>query len=178
MKNLKQSHNKPDISIIDRELEGEIHYIDSFSIEFENVNHYSIDYILTALFLSSIPGWVRVLLKLRDILVKPFDLETGPIPEQVNVDTSVRYSIGDRAIIFTVIDRSDTEIVMAEDDKHLYFRTSLCIEKTSRQNLENLHLTTLVQYHNIGGRLYFMPVKPFHRLIMKTMLKKLPHTFK
>ncbi len=153
-----------------------IHYIDSFRIEFENINNYSIDY-LTALLFSSIPGWARMLLKLRDFLVMPFGLETGIIPEQDTLDTSLHYNIGDRAIVFSVIDRSESEIVMAENDKHLYFRTSLYVEKTSDQNLENAYLTTLVKFHNIWGKLYFAPVKPFHKLIMRTLLKNFSNTF-
>ena len=82
-----------------------------------------------------------------------------------------------RAILFSVIDRSETEIVMAEDDKHLYFRTSLFVEETSDQNRENVYLTTLVQFHNIWGKLYFSPVKPFHKLIMKALLTNFSKRF-
>jgi hypothetical protein len=177
MKNVKQLHKKPDNSIISRDMNDGIHYIDSYSIEIENTDNYSIDY-LTALLFSSIPSWVRMLLKLRDFLVKPFGLETGIIPEQGTLDKSLYYNIGDRAIFFPVIDRSESEIVMAEDDKHLYFRTSLFVKKTSDQNLENVYLTTLVKFHNIWGKLYFAPVKPFHKLIMRTLLKKFSNTLR
>jgi hypothetical protein len=170
MKTTKRLYKKPDNSIIDRDMNDDIHYIDSFGIKFKNTNHLSVDY-LTALLFSSIPGWVRMLLNLRDFLVKPFGLETGIIPEQETIDTALHYSIGDRAIFFSVIDRTEFEVVMAEDDKHLYFRTSLYVEKTSDQNLDNVYLTTLVSFHNIWGKLYFIPVKPFHKLIMRTLLK-------
>ena len=168
--NVKQFREKPDNSIIGRGLDAEIHYIDSFSIKFMNRNQYSIDY-LTALLFSSIPAWVRILLNLRSILVKPFGLDTGTLPAQHSFDVSLRYHIGDTAVFFPVVDRSESEIVMAKNDKHLYFRTSLYVEKTSDQHLLDAYLTTLVKFHNIGGRLYFAPVKPFHKLIMRTLLK-------
>ena len=177
MINVKQAHEKPDNSIIDRGLDADSHYIDSFSIKFMNINQYSIDY-LTALLFSSIPGWAKILLNLRGFLVKPFGLEPGIIPVQNSIHVSLRYNIGDTAIFFPVIDRSESEIVMAKNDKHLYFRTSLYVEKTSVQDLENAYLTTLVKFHNIGGRLYFAPVKPFHKLIMRTLLRNLSNTFK
>jgi hypothetical protein len=169
MKTVKRFHKKPENSIIDRDMSGDSHYIDSFSVKCKNSNHYSIDYLTASLF-SSIPVWVRMLLNLRDFLVKPFGLETGIIPEQETLDTSLHYNIGDRAIFFPVIDRSECEIVMAEDDKHLYFRTSLYFENTSDQNMDNVYLTTIVKFHNIWGKLYFAPVKPFHKLIIKTLL--------
>jgi len=169
MKKVQKLNKKPDNSIINRDMNGEIHYIDSFSIGIENTNNYSVDY-LTALLFSSIPGWARILLKLRTFLVKPFGLETVIIPEQGTLETSLHYNIGDRARFFSVIDRSESEIVMAEDDKHLYFRISLFVERTSNQNFDNVYITTLVQFHNIWGKLYFAPVKPFHKLITRTLL--------
>lgn len=177
MKTVNCFHKKPYNSIIDRDMNGEFHYIDSLSVECKNSNHYSVDY-LTALFFSSIPVWVRMLLNLRDFLVKPFGLETGTIPKQEALDTSLHFNIGDRAIFFPVIDRSECEIVMAKDDKHLYFRTSLYIESTSDQNMDTVYITTIVRFHNICGKLYFAPVKPFHKLIIRALLKKFSHTLK
>ncbi len=161
--------NIPYKSIILRNVNGKIHYSDSFCIGFKNSNNYSADY-LTALLFTSIPSWVRILLKLRDIIVKPFGLATGPFPEQSALNLSLKYKIGDRAIFFPVVDHSSSEIVMAEDDKHLYFKTSLYIEKSLIGNSDTAYLTTLVQFHNIWGRIYFAPVKPFHKLIMRSLL--------
>ena len=72
--------------------------------------------------------------------------------QQEPIDTSLHYKVGDRAVVFKVIDRSESEIVMAEDDKHLYFRASLLIERTDEEKMDNVYLTTLVQFHNIWGK--------------------------
>ncbi len=175
MVEIRKLENQPDTSIITRNMEGDIHYIDSFSIKLEKRNNYSIDY-LTALLFTSTPGWARMFLKLRDFLVKPFGLQIG-MPEQKSLETSLHYNIGDRAIFFSVIDKSESEIVMAEDDKHLYFRTSLSVERTSDQNVDMIYLTTLVHFHNIWGKLYFAIVKPFHKLGMKILLTNFSKTF-
>ncbi|MDR1119950.1 MAG: DUF2867 domain-containing protein [Dysgonamonadaceae bacterium] len=29
-----------------------------------------------------------------------------------------------------------------------------------------MYLTTIVRFHNVWGKIYFLPVKPFHRLIL------------
>ena len=58
MKAIKGFFKKPDNSIIDNNMNDDIHYIDSFRVAIRNQNRYSIDY-LTALFFSSIPVWVN-----------------------------------------------------------------------------------------------------------------------
>ena len=172
MKKVHTSKRKPDGDIIDRNLGSTIDYLDSFSIEIADAGNDSIDY-LTAMLFTSFPGWVRGLLKLRDLLVRPFGLATGLIPSQTSIDKSIHFAVGDRAIFFTVIDRTASEIVMSEDDKHLSFRTSLRRERHMDGRADTLHLTTLVQFHHWYGRLYFLPVKPFHKAIMKTLLRQL-----
>ncbi len=169
MKIVQTSYSKPEGSIIDRKLEGEIDYIDSFSVEAGNIDNYSADY-LTAVFFSSLPNWVKTLLGLRNILVKPFGIHSGSIPDIDNVDKTRVYNVGERVVFFTLRDRTASELVMAEDDKHLYFRTSLFVSPI-KNNARKVHVTTLVQYHNALGKIYFMPVKPFHKLIIKTLLK-------
>ena len=166
---IKKYNTKPDSSIISKDFNGYIHYVDSFSIEIINKEDCSIDY-LTALLFTSVPKWVRLLLDMRDFIVKPFGLTTGIVPEQRTLDKSIRYNRGDRAVYFLVIDRSESEIVMDEDDKHLYLRTSLFVRNNSNSNHQSLYLTTIVQFHNIWGKIYFAPVKPLHKLIMKRLL--------
>lgn len=175
MKKIQQNSNIPERSIIKTNLKGVIDYVDSFSLEINNSNNYSVDY-LTALIFSSIPGWARILMKIRDIVVKPFGLNTGTVPEQNELNTDINYDIGDRAIFFSVIDKSDSEIVMAENDKHLSFRTSVFVDNAKVDRIVRIYLVTLVQFHNKGGRLYFAPVKPIHKLLIKSLLKKFSRT--
>ena len=166
---IRKYNTQPRNSIISRDLSGDIHYTDSFRIEMQNTEELSVDYLTTLLF-TSVPKWVRMLLTIRDYIVKPFGLKLGKIPRPTDFDGSIYYHRGDRAIYFLVTDRSDSEIVMAEDDKHLYFRTSISIQKKAATSRQYLYLTTIVQFHNIWGRIYFVPVKPLHKLIMKRLL--------
>jgi hypothetical protein len=172
MYRVHSSESKPNASIIDRSLSGTIDYLDSFCIDIPDADRDSIDY-LTAMVFTSFPGWVWFLLKLRDLIVRPFGLETGLVPSQESIDPSVHFAVGERAIFFHVIDRNDSEIVMSEDDKHLFFRTSLMVDRSTAGDHVTIHLTTLVQYHHWWGKLYFLPVKPFHKAIMKTLLRQL-----
>lgn len=159
----------PPKSIINESF-GKADYLDIYSISFQNPQNYSIDY-LTGLFFTSMPNWIKNLLSFRNFIVKFFGLQGGDIDQLKEPDKSVHYVIGSEAVIFKVSDRNDDEIVMADNDKHLNFRTSLMIEKTDDNDIFNFYSATIVHYNNIWGRLYFLPVKPFHKLIIRTMLR-------
>ena len=169
MQQVKEYSIPPDGSIITKDFPGRIDYTDAYSIRVNTGQNDTIDYF-TARFFTSWPWWADRLLKLRNHMVMPFGLETGSVPDQGTISRSVHYPVGDRAVFFTVIDRTDTEIVMAEDDKHLYFRTSLFMDRAGHKEPATFYLTTLVQFHNLGGKIYFAPVKPFHKFIIKAML--------
>lgn len=81
------------------------------------------------------------------------------------------YPIGSKAVLFRVTDRNESEIVMDEDDKHLNFKTSVMVERIN--GFTQVWLTTIVHFNNTLGRLYFWPVKPFHKALIKSRLKKL-----
>jgi hypothetical protein len=70
-----------------------------------------------------------------------------------------------------VFHKTDHEIILGEDDKHLDFRVSLYLDENTETNQKQLTISTLVKFNNIFGKLYFMPVLPFHKLIVPTMLK-------
>lgn len=58
---------------------------------------------------------------------------------------------------------------MGELGKHLDFRTSIRMEADGKRY--HVYSSTVIWYNNGWGRLYFFPVKPFHKLIIRTMMK-------
>lgn len=165
MKKVFRVHQIPENSIIVNGF-GKISYWDTYQIQLRSYD-YSIDKITTDIFKA--PQWVDRLMKIRDGVVQVFGLKTSD--KNGNIEPS--YSIGSKAGYFTVIDRNENEIVMAENDKHLNFRTSVLVEKSAENSL--VYLSTLVQFNNFFGWLYFLPVKPFHRIIIQSLLKKYAH---
>lgn len=83
---------------------------------------------------------------------------------------------GEQIGLFKVFDKTDTEVVLGEDDKHLDFRVSLFLEQQD-PNFPGKHLTisTTVRFNNWFGKVYFIPVRPFHKLIVPVMLKGILH---
>jgi|SRR5690554_4468092 len=138
---------------------GKIDYSDTYKIKITS-NEYSVDKITTDIFKT--PKWVDNLMK-----VKVFGLKTSDKNDNL---IEPHYSVGSKAAYFTVLDRNKNEIVMAENDKHLNFRTSVMVEKDAASG--TIYLSTIVQFNNFFGWLYFLPVKPFHRIIIKSLLKK------
>ena len=148
-----------------------IDYLDCYQVEIRTQEDLSVDQIATRFFSYS-PGWVKGLLRLRNLLMKPFGVKGGDLQnKQVPLPS---FKPGDKAVIFTVISRNKEEIVAGEPDKHLDFWTSVRWEKPSSTGQPGyFYSATLVHYNNGGGRLYFFLIKPFHQLIIKTLMKNL-----
>ncbi|MDF1733155.1 MAG: DUF2867 domain-containing protein [Minwuia sp.] len=104
--------------------------------------------------ITSFPGWVQFLMRLRGMLTAPFGLASeGP---------RTRDSIG----IFPVETESAEEIIAGFNDRHLNFRVSV----QSREG--RVFLATWVHPHNLGGRLYLRAIMPFHILISRNALAR------
>ena len=112
--------------------------------------------------------WVRVLLSVRDSIVSVFGLKTSRDLQALNADGRTS-----RVGIFKIYNRSQGEIVLGEEDKHLDFRLSVLIVKQPDPTLgNNLVLSTVVHCHNFLGRAYILVIEPFHRLVIKSYLRR------
>jgi hypothetical protein len=163
MKEVIKNHTAPAGSII---LNGykQINYCDTFRVRL--ANNESVDKITTKVF--RVPDWGILLMRIRDSIAGLFGLKTG---DKEDLKEAACYPVGSKAVYFTVIDRTENEIVMSENDKHLEFRTSVMITKNGDESFADL--TTVVKYHNIWGRIYFFFVKPFHQMLMRSLMKRL-----
>ena len=125
------------------------------------------------LFFKSGPKWVEKLFDLRNKLVGIFGLKTpGKSGTPKNIPEHFKCEIGDQLGLFKVFDKSDNEIILGEDDKHLDFRVSLFIKNNLEdKTTKSLIISTTVKFNNWFGRLYFLPVRPFHQIIVPVMLK-------
>lgn len=124
-------------------------------------------------FFSSGPKWVEKLFGFRNKLVRLFGLKTsGKVTDRQKKLDNFKGEKGEQIGLFKVFDKTDNEIILGEDDKHLNFRVSLFIKKQNETKTDKkLIISTTVKFNNWFGRLYFLPVRPFHKLIVPTMLK-------
>ena len=106
--------------------------------------------------------WVGWLIALRDTLVAGFGLKTS---SELRDDVAT-----DRIDFFRVYDRRRHEIILGEDDRHLDFRLSVLVEESAL--CRRLVATTVVTFNHLGGRAYIAGIAPFHRLIVKSSLRR------
>jgi uncharacterized protein DUF2867 len=111
------------------------------------------------------PRWARALVILRNILVTPFGLKTSGAGEAEPGAT--RDMIG----IFPVVSETPQRLVAGFNDRHLDFR--VVVDVASTGSLQTITVTTLVLTHNELGRSYLAIILPFHRLIVRAMLRQI-----
>jgi hypothetical protein len=124
-------------------------------------------------FWTDFPVWVRLLFWLRDILVKPLGLKgsdrTDHSTFKKNFTRMVKTSGSYKMI--NILAKSDNETVIQLTDKHLTAELSCCAENITDEYMK-IKIITLVHYHNVSGKIYFNIIKPFHIIILKTVLKR------
>jgi hypothetical protein len=107
------------------------------------------------------PRWIDAMVTLRNILVAPFGLNTSGASA-----TMPRDMIG----IFPVISQTPDRLVAGFNDSHLDFR--VVVDVATRGTGQQVIATTLVKTHNRLGRTYLAIILPFHRLVVRTMLRQ------
>lgn len=100
---------------------------------------------------TQLPTWVDWLMKLRNAIVKPLGLDTnGKFTDMICASSS-------------------NEDIYGMPDKHLDFHVSIwCGEY--KEGKQELRITTVVKYNNWFGRIYFFIIKPFHTVIIRSIL--------
>ena len=148
-------------------------YFDSYKgILNDNENKISTADIVKAFFTSG-PKWVGILFILRNKIVNVFGLKTGEktIDRQQQLD-SFKFEPNERLGLFKVFSKTENEVILGEDDKHLNFRISLLTENLNTEQIKKeVTISTTVEFNNWFGKLYFLPVRRFHKLIVPRMLK-------
>ena len=163
MQNIEVFSYPPSSSIILNNF-GKVDYCDSYKAYLPK--RISVDLLAKEMFATK--SWTDKLLDFRNFVVRIFGLKTTGWRQ---VQSEMPYKAGNKVGIFTVECRNEQEIVMAENDKHLNFKTSV-LASVNETGMD-LYFTTIVHFNNIWGRLYFIPVKPFHRLILISSINRI-----
>ena len=106
------------------------------------------------------PRWAEALLTLRNILVTPFGLKTS------GASSTPREMVG----IFPIVSEQPDRLVAGFNDKHLDFR--IVVDVATSGAARQVTATTLVLTHNWLGRTYLAVIMPFHRLIVRSLLRQ------
>ena len=107
------------------------------------------------------PRWIDAMVALRNVLVAPFGLKTSGASA-----TTPQDMIG----MFPVISQTPDRLVAGFNDRHLDFR--VVVDVATHGAGQQVTATTLVKTHNWLGRTYLAIILPFHRLVVRTMLRQ------
>ena len=147
-------------------------YCDSFQgLYSDGLNKISSSDIGKAFFRSS-PDWASTLFEIRNRIVSIFGLKVSKAKNRQELLDNFKCEAGERLGLFKIYQTTEDEIILGEDDRHLDFRVSLLKEDGAATGEKKLTISTTVKFNNWFGKLYFLPVKPFHKLIVPRMLKR------
>jgi hypothetical protein len=107
------------------------------------------------------PRWSKALIALRNMIVAPIGLKTSG-----KGDAGPRGMIG----IFSIVSETPERLVAGFNDSHLDFR--VIVDVTPAGHRQHVTVTTLVLTHNRVGRAYLAIILPFHRLIVRSFLRR------
>lgn len=127
-------------------------YSDSVSRRIKPELPLSPDYVFEQMF-CNFPRPVAWLMSLRNAIVKPLGLQGGS---------------GFREL---VSERNEEEIILSKNDKHLCFWVGIFCSKPE-DGWQDVSVTTVVRFNNFPGRLYFIGIWLFHKILVKSLFCK------
>jgi hypothetical protein len=120
--------------------------------------------MLGRMMLGQPSGWFKILLGIRDGVMRHFDVKTASDLRQI-------VSTNERIDFFPILSANGRELVLGEDDRHLDFRIALLVERQP-DGADLLIATTVVRCHNAIGRIYLHAIRPFHHLVVWSTLRR------
>ncbi len=143
-------------------------YADAYTVRLPVGKATDVDTVTRTLFTAR-PRWIDALMDLRNNLVRLIGLKT-PSPRKQTPE-SINLQPGNVAGPFHVFARNGDEILLGLDDRHLDFRLSVLVRRQA--GVAWAVVTTVVHFNGWLGRAYFLPVRPFHQLIVPAMVRSM-----
>ena len=101
------------------------------------------------------PRWVLAALAIRQAIVPLFGIPRA------------------HSDVFAIREIAEDEVLVAADDRHLDFRCAIAVDEPTRL----LRVTTTVRLRGWRGRLYFLPVRLAHPIVVRSMIKAAARSF-
>ena len=126
---------------------------------------WDVDAVAHAFFGTGIPGRVRIIPTAR----RRLGLKSTSVGKEDPNAWNDRIEVGKTKGNWPVTERSEHEIVFRVADHHVEWAFSLRVIDIETVRL--VDAITVVQFHGWLGRLYFLPVRPFHRMIVPAHMR-------
>lgn len=159
-------------SEISKHLAG-AHLFDAFEVSTDGSNRSALEIYIDVM--AKTPDWINGLMAARNRVVALFGLKNLGHLDDLDTDMKpASYRVGDRVGIFSILFLTEREVILAETDKHLDAKVSLC--KTVEGHGNSAVMTTVIHVHNLLGRAYILFVWPLHKLIVPSLLARSART--
>lgn len=114
------------------------------------------------------PRWVTFLYGMRMVLVRFIGLRQKGIPRSPQL-TEAPMTEGEKAGFFTVEAAAEERYWFAGiTESHLTAYLGVVVEPSEPRRC---HVVTVVHYHRWTGRVYFNVIRPFHHLVVGSMVR-------
>jgi hypothetical protein len=139
-------------------------FVDAYAITLSNSVSHDLERMAQGA-VNNPPAWVRGALTLRDRVMQMFGVKTYR-----EIGDRITRQGADRVGFMPVLLRSEREIIMGENDRHLDFQVSLLL-RSHQTGPAELVATTVVQCHNLLGGVYLAVIMPGHKMVIRTSLR-------
>lgn len=164
--------NLPKESLLFKNIKN-YNYIETFQCIISDFNNKLNVSEIGEAFVQPGPEWFEKLMTIRDRIVSVFGLKTSDDLKAKTEPRPHKWEPGEQAGIFEVFDKTENEIILGGDDKHLNARVSLLLANNNKNRAEKtINVSTVVEFNNLFGNFYFLIIKPFHKAFIPYMLKK------
>lgn len=121
--------------------------------------------------LSYNPAWLNFLYGIRYYFVRLLGMTQEGMPGPTALsEADVSMKAGDWVTFFQVHQAQEEKFWVAEaTDKHLTAYLAVVVDDSAAERL--FHLATVVKYHHWTGPVYFNVIRPFHHIVVRSMMR-------
>ena len=132
--------------------------------------------MFVAAMMSYQPLWMKSLYVVRSGFVRLLGMRQQGVPQSPRLTAAtLPMTPGERASFFTVRAAEDDLFWLADsDDQHLWAALAVVAEPVS-SGIWRYSVATLVRYHNQTGPIYFNIIRPFHHMVVTSMVRSAAH---
>ena len=122
--------------------------------------------------LSYQPAWVTLLYRIRAVFVRFLGMRQEGVPRVIPMKpNNIPMQSGRKIAFFTVRMAEEERYWVAEaEDSHLRAALGVIVEPLPNDR-KKFYVITVVHYHNWAGPVYFNAIRPFHHLVVGSMVK-------
>jgi hypothetical protein len=120
--------------------------------------------------LTYYPTWIKALYGVRAGFVRLLGMKQEKMPVPRLTAATVPFEAGKMATFFKVEDStSETLWIASATDTHLTAYLVIAAEPLSEQK-NRFYVGTIVHYHKWTGPVYFNVIRPFHHIVVQSMM--------